>query len=138
MQFCQPHWDMMRAEIEKLGIADWVASDGETAAKQLVDQVKRDETTPVNYDPLMAAHNAIFGRVLQGLGLVVMNADYGCPICDLNSRRDEDGFCTCDHPDCPNQRGRTPMPDFETWLRGPDSAPAASKAYMVEQGWVAR
>ena len=137
MQMCQRHWDMMRAEIEDLGLSGWVAPDGQTAVEQLVDQMRRDEVTPVNYDPLMAAHNAILGRVIEGLGLVVMSPDYGCPICDLNSRRDDDGFCTCGHADCPNQRGRTPMPDFESWLHGPDSAPAAIKAHMVEQGWVA-
>lgn len=135
MKFCQPHWDMLRAEVADLGLADWVAPDGATAIEQLADQTKRGDATPVNYDPLMAAHNSIFGRVLEGLGLMVMSADFGCPICFLQERQNPDGSCSCGHADCPNQAPGS-LPDFETWLRGPDSAVAAAKAHMVEQGWI--
>lgn len=28
------------------------------------------------------------------------------------------------------------IPDFDTWLIGPDSAPAASKEFMISEGWI--
>lgn len=139
MKMCQPHWDMMRNEIRELGIYDWVAQSGQVAMEQLGDQVRRGENTPVNYDPLMASHNMIMTRALEGLGLIVMAENFGCPICFLNERRTPEGYCSCGHPECPNRPdgGRPPIPDFETWLKGPNGAPAAAKAYMVEKGWVA-
>lgn len=136
MKFCQPHWDILRAEVRTQGLGDWIATSGEVAVEQAADSLVRGEHTRVNYDPLMAAHNMIFGRVLEGLGLVVMSADFGCPICFLNERRDENGFCTCGHPECPNGPGGTALPDFEAWLTGPNSAVLACKDYMVEQGWL--
>jgi hypothetical protein len=138
MKMCQPHWDAMRQEIHDLGIGDWIAPNGEIAAEQLGDQVRRGENTKINYDPLMSSHNMILNRSLEGLGLIVMTPGFGCTICFLNARRTSEGYCSCGHPECPNspESGRPPIPDFETWIKGPESAPAAAKAYMVQQGWV--
>lgn len=138
MKMCQSHWDMMRAEIANLGLTDWVATNGATAVEQLADQVKQGPT-PVNYDPLMDAHNMIMMRAMEGLGLMVMSPEFGCPICFLNERRSPEGWCTCGHPMCPNREGGggQPIADFETWIKGPTGAPAAAKAHMVAQGWVA-
>jgi len=135
MKMCQPHWDMLRAEVAAQGLADWVAPDGETAAAQLVDEVRRGEHTRVNYDPLMAAHNMILGRALDVAGIVVLLDDFGCPICRFNAQRSPDGRCLCDNPQCP---GKAPgsVADHETWLTGPASAVTAAREFMVEQGWI--
>lgn len=136
MKFCQNHWDMLRTEVAEQGLTDWIAPDGATAIAQLIDQTKQGTSTPVNYDPLMDAHNMIMTRAIEGLGLMVMGPDFGCPICFLNERRSEDGACTCGHPECPNKQPGS-LPDFEAWLRGPDGAVTAAKGHMVSQGWVA-
>lgn len=64
MKFCQPHWDALRDAIEARGLSDLIAPDGETAAMQMVDALKREETTAANFDPLMNAHFAIASNVM--------------------------------------------------------------------------
>ena len=51
MQFCTPHWEILKAEIHKLSLAEWVAPSAETAAMQVANQVELGEATPINYDP---------------------------------------------------------------------------------------
>lgn len=135
MQMCQPHWDLLRGEVIAQGIGDWIASSGAMAAAQLADQIKRDENTKVNYDPLMACHSMLMSRVAEGLGLMVFAADFGCPICYLNERRTPEGACACGEPDCPNKEPGC-LPDFETWIVGPNSCVIAARNYMIEQGWI--
>ena len=133
---CQPHWDMLRQEIADQGLRAWVAPDGETAVAQLVDGLKRGEDTPVNYDPLMSCNWMLIDRAMQSIGLMVMHQEFGCPICYLNEHiRGEDGSCKCGHAECPNKEPGS-VPDFETWLVGPDGCVSAAKAHMVAQGWI--
>jgi hypothetical protein len=55
MNVCQEHWDMMRAEIERLGLSHLVARDAEVASKRMKNQFveKEGKATPANFDPLM-------------------------------------------------------------------------------------
>lgn len=132
MKFCQKHWDMLRDNIKKEGIYDWVAQSGEVAAAQLKDQIARKESTKVNYDPLMSCHNMMMERAIEMAGLAVMTEEFGCPICVFNNFRTEDGRCPCQNPEC---RGKEPgsIPNFETWL---EETPKACKEYMIEEGWI--
>lgn len=75
MNFCKDHWDRLRAKIDERGLSHLVAPDGQTAAMQFADQLRRgdeeDSQTPVNFDPLMAAWAAIgmnVGDVVERAG----------------------------------------------------------------------
>lgn len=97
MRFCQDHWDRLRRAIEDRGLSDLIAPDGRVAMRQLADQLERagrgeEPETPVNYDPLMAAHWAIVsnvGALARGAALELMrpNEDGSprCPLCWANS-----------------------------------------------------
>lgn len=109
MRFCQDHWDRLRAAIDERGLSHLIASDGRLAIEQLADQLQRaqegeEPVSPVNYDPLMAAHWSIVNNVMAQLGpnaLYLMSGGpedpvegYGpkyegrtwprCPLCYIN------------------------------------------------------
>lgn len=65
MNFCQEHWDMLKAAIEERGLSSLVAPDGETAVMQLKDQLESEGSTPTNYDPLMSAMFAISNNAMD-------------------------------------------------------------------------
>lgn len=135
MQFCQPHWDQLREEVVEQGMGEWIAKDGATASAQLMDFLSKGEDTLVNYDPLMACHNMILVRTMEIFGLYAMSEQFGCPICQLNSRVNEDGSCRCPNPDCDNKEPGS-LPNFETWIAGPTSCVVAAKEHMLEKGWL--
>lgn len=136
MRICQSHWTQLRDEITAQGLGDWVAPTGETAAAQLADQVRRGKITKVNYDPLMACHNMIAQRAVECLGVLVLLPSFECPICYLNAEaRASDGTCKCGRPECPYTEPGS-LPDFETWIVGPDSCVTAARQYMTRKGWL--
>lgn len=132
MKFCQEHWDILRENLRKEGIYDWVATSGEMAVDMLKDEIARGEHTQVNYDPLMACHTMMMDRTLEMVGLYCMTKDFGCPICFFNSYRNEDGSCKCVDPECTAKEPGA-IPPFETWL---EQTPKVCKEYMQEQGWI--
>lgn len=69
MQFCQKHWDDLRAAIDARGLTKFVASSGEELAQKM---------SAGGFDPLMGAHNAICWNALNIGGLDVMGK---CPVC---------------------------------------------------------
>ena len=70
MRFCAYHWDTLRDKITERGMGDLIAPDGTVAVDQELDQLRRDgEHTPVNYDPLMAAHWAVTNNALETISL---------------------------------------------------------------------
>lgn len=81
---CQPHWDELRQAIDDRGLSHLIAQGGERAARNLVDEAQNGLSIK-NFDPLMAAHNAIWGNALDLAGLAVMvpNDDGSdrCPYC---------------------------------------------------------
>jgi hypothetical protein len=88
MKFCQPHWERLKAEIKSHGVADFIAKDGHEAMAQVVGELKGEEKTRRNYDPLMAANMMIWNRAIQcgGLYLMTQKPDGGeyCPICEVD------------------------------------------------------
>ena len=113
MRFCQPHWDSLRAAIDERGLASLVAESGEQAAKNIAREVEEGSTLD-NYDPLMAAHFAIWNNamtvaqrtyVADPLAMMVddpAHPEWQCPVCYLNWLHEEhDAHCTtaeCDYP----------------------------------------
>ena len=79
MRMCQPHWDALRNGVERRGLARFIGS-ADAAMRQTVG-----EMPPGPYDPLIAAHNMIWGRAMEIGGLeVMMDNDDGserCPLC---------------------------------------------------------
>lgn len=134
--WCQPHWDMLRQEIEDIGLSGFVAGNAEIAMMNTVGELQGDEKDAHNYDPLMASYWMIENRILDGFGLPSMMADFGCGICRVNDSRTSDGRCKCPDPDCRAKEAGS-IPSADTWLHGEDSAPRAAKAFMIEQGWLA-
>ena len=105
MKFCQGHWDRLREAIETRGIADLIAPDGHVALEQMADQLNRAEageepSTPVNYDPLMAAHWAIINNVSEAGGpgclLHMISTPDCCPLCFANEQHE----AICTEPGC--------------------------------------
>jgi hypothetical protein len=85
MQFCQPHWDRLRAEIEANGLAHMVLT-GEVVFQQTVDAIEGKGQENAAFDPLMAMHNKIVEKFVEPLGadgLYIFTGDY-CPLCELD------------------------------------------------------
>lgn len=87
MKPCQCHWDQMRAAIKTRGLFDLVATSGEEAVKQTMDDLKGVPKTIENYDPLMSLYRMITNRALECGGLYLMTtkedgSDY-CPLCEV-------------------------------------------------------
>lgn len=112
MKFCQPHWEKLRAAIDERGLTHLVAHGGEQAARNLVAET-RDGPSIQTFDPLMAAHNAIWFHAMQtpvGMALMFANEDGSqrCPIC---FPRDEHAKGCPGPPEC----AITPA-SFESWI----------------------
>jgi hypothetical protein len=86
MKFCQPHWVELRKQIESAGLSALVAESGKQAVKNLASEVEGG-TTVDNFDPLMNAHNYIWGAAMNLCGMVLMqdneNGSEKCPLCYL-------------------------------------------------------
>lgn len=102
MKFCQPHWERLKGEIKSHGVVDFIAKDGAEALSQVVGQLKGEQQTKRNYDPLMAAHWMIVNRALECGGLYLMTGDY-CPLCEVK------------------KHGKAPNID-ELWVKGVSKA----------------
>ena len=134
MKICMEHWNKLRSEIEKQGLKEWVAPNGEVALEQLVDGLKRQEDTIVNYDPLMSCHWMLVNRAMHMYGFASMTEEFGCVVCRTKMLRGPEGQCLCGNPDCQNKTGG--VQDPEEWLSGPKSCVTAVKEYMFKQGWI--
>jgi hypothetical protein len=131
--FCEDHWDMLRMEIKGLGLEQFVATDGEMASMQLVDQINKGEITAVNFDPLMGAMYMIVQNTIESIGMRIMLVPQEeCPICVLNTMRTEDGACGCGSEDCGAKEPGS-IPPFETWLA---HAAEGQRDFAIERGWI--
>lgn len=81
MKFCQPHWDELREAILDHGLGHLIAANGREAASRTKAELE-GKATVADFDPLIAAHNMIWKRALQTLGLGIMVGDL-CPVCEL-------------------------------------------------------
>lgn len=111
MKICQPHWERLRTAIDERGLSHLVAQGGEQAARNLVAEAT-DGPSIQTFDPLMAAHNAIWARAMDVAGLAIMapNDDGSdrCPICFLN----EAHAAECAGPPCELPRDTA----FDHWI----------------------
>ena len=135
MQFCQNHWDMLREEVISSGMGNLISGNGEVAVVKMVGEIKDGEDTKENFDPLMRCHWMIVNRSLDYAGPQVFTEQFGCPICFFNNIRNPDGSCPCTNLNCPAKEPGS-VPDFETWIKGPDSCVASVKEYVTEKGWL--
>lgn len=99
MQWCQLHWDGLRAEVERQGASSLVPETGEEAMSAFVRQLEGEDSVDA-FDPLMGAMWAINHYIGEALGpgghLTVIVYD-GCPVCKFNEMHKEG----CVGPDCP-------------------------------------
>jgi len=88
------HWGRLRAAIDARGLTALIAEGGERAAANLVSELT-DGPSIDNFDPLMAAHNAIMSNALATAGLEVMYANEDgsdrCPLCWMNEQANNAG-----------------------------------------------
>jgi hypothetical protein len=112
VKFCQPHWEKLRAAIDERGLTHLVAQGGAQAARNLAAE-SRDGPSIQTFDPLMAAHNAIWFNAMQtpvGMTLMFANDDGSerCPIC---FPRDEHAKVCPGAPEC-----LVSASTFEAWI----------------------
>lgn len=81
MQMCSLHWEQLRADIDKFGLAHLVAPDGQSAAEMAARQVE-GTNGPLDFDPLMSAFYGLTNMAMQFMGLNLMVGDK-CPACEL-------------------------------------------------------
>ena len=117
MKFCSGHWSALRNEIDRIGLTALVPEGGEAAARAMMSEM-RDGATVDNFDPLMKAHNLIWGRAIteikeryQQNPLMLMADDvehpeWACPICALN-------WCHAEHDRLCVQEGCTYPKDYD-------------------------
>lgn len=117
----------MRQKIDDRALTQLIAKDGQVAVSQMASQIQERDVTKDNFDPLMSAHWAIAGNVMQMLSSAGMNplylmsggdedkvdARYGpkyegrtwprCPLCYINLAHE----VSCTNPKCtmPKERG---------------------------------
>lgn len=133
MKFCEPHWGRLREAIDKRGLSALVAEGGEAAAKNLAAEIAEGPTID-NFDPLMSAHNAIWGNAMSALKAIGANPlmilaanpehpEWECPICCMNwCSAEHDRTCTVEG--CTKPRGLT----YDDWIdRAADDALEAWK-----------
>lgn len=89
MRMCMDHWTQLREAIASRGLSALVAEGGEAAVRNLTSEMAEGRTID-NFDPLMAAHNAILGNAMGLVGLAAMaDNDDGserCPLCYINQQ----------------------------------------------------
>jgi len=90
-EWCQSHWDELRAAVERRGMGALVSRGGIAAAAHMADELRMGTARDVEgFDPLLRAWSMINGQALEmGSGLV------GCPLCFVQRHHDE-----CQQPGC--------------------------------------
>jgi hypothetical protein len=82
VQFCKPHWEKLRADVSKYGLDHLIAPDGAAAAAMMARQVE-GKAGPLDFDPLMNAHNQLMSMAMSLMGLALMEGNK-CPACELH------------------------------------------------------
>jgi hypothetical protein len=143
MNACKKHWGAMRAKIEALGLSRFVASSGNEATERAVRELEAANEggkAPLSdWDPLMAMSNNFFGRVLERVGLSMMEPDDAgkmrCPLCVVRGDFDAHNTPTglCGKPECTIQVAPGEKPWDEDWI---ESCGDAMLKYAVEKGLI--
>lgn len=104
MQFCMPHWNALRAEIDQRGLMHLVPKSKEAAIAAIVSEFD-DGSNPQNFDPLMFAHWQVISNLLNvSKELLYLE---GCPVCIANIVHAEG----CAETDCRNSSAY-----YDAWL----------------------
>ena len=76
-EWCQPHWDELRAAIDRCELGHLVSQGGAAAAAHMADDLRTGTARDVEgFDPLLRAWSMISGRALEcGSGVI------DCPLC---------------------------------------------------------
>jgi hypothetical protein len=77
MNWCQPHWDQLRAAIKERGLDGFGAQNGQQAIQDAAAQI---EGKPTDFDPLMGCFWQINSQMLRDVGLRAIER---CPLCIL-------------------------------------------------------
>jgi hypothetical protein len=80
MQFCQSHWEQLRAAIDARGLAPLVSRNGQEGMEAFKAWLA-DSPDGATFDPLVSAHFMIVDRALHALGPYLLG-DY-CPVCEV-------------------------------------------------------
>lgn len=94
MRMCQPHWETLIRGVKDRGMWSLVHQSGEAAMEAEVRSLQGTRQ-PGDWDPLMAANWAIFGRFMDAVGrsqgpgaaLGAMAQDI-CPLCEIQKSYD--------------------------------------------------
>jgi len=106
MNWCQEHWDDLKAMLKAKGLDELGAKSGQELFQNIKQEV---ETNDAIFDPLMGCWSRINAAMVQSPGLNGRILD--CPLCIL---------VTDGQPDLVNQ-----------WLNG---CTDACRAYAIEEG----
>jgi hypothetical protein len=77
VQFCEEHWTRLKTAIAVEGI-DHLVPSGKEALANIVHELEHGASA-ATFDPLMASHWAIVGRIAEHAPEVVLID--GCPLC---------------------------------------------------------
>ena len=83
MNWCQPHWALLRKAVEDRGMSHLGAQSGQEAAKELASQIEGEEET---FDPLLGSWSRINNAMadsLTKLGRGHEILQFKCPLCIL-------------------------------------------------------
>lgn len=80
MNWCQPHWDQLRAAIEIRGLSGFIAKDEYSCAANMRNQLEGEDE---KFDPLMGAWTRINGTMLKNDPTPTMDRMMTCPLCLL-------------------------------------------------------
>lgn len=80
MQFCNDHWQHLRQAVAKYELDHLIPPDG-AAAMAIMKRQLEGEAQPLDFDPLMSAHNQLLNVAMGFVGLKVMGDC--CPVCEL-------------------------------------------------------
>jgi hypothetical protein len=83
MQFCQKHWDALRAEIDKKGLGHLVSKDAEDLHRKLL------EGGDASVDPMLMANNMIMMAFMEAVGPTALFTD-SCPLCVVGESAGEE------------------------------------------------
>ena len=122
MNVCQKHWNVLREAVKVRGMDHLVAKSGQEAAQAMVDELNGTKTLD-QWDPLMAMHFNLGGKIMERVGLAALQPGfcYGCAIQDSYDSFDN-------HPEL----GPRPPEalDFQGWV---DSCADAMLKYAREK-----
>lgn len=88
MQFCQPHWEELKAAIDQRGLSQFIARSGEEAIEHTVRELQGQDTV-VDFEPLLMANNMLWNLSMNVIGLEMMAVNeqgaHRCPVCELKN-----------------------------------------------------